>query len=210
MSASDFLPHARTLAGLARAARDCQGCALYRYATQTVFGEGPRDAKVVLVGEQPGDQEDIVGRPFVGAAGRVLDQALDEAGIRRDEVYVTNAVKHFKFTLQGKRRLHKKPGATEMAACLPWLEAELEVIHPLALVCLGATAAQSLLGRDFRITQQRGAFIASHWAPWVMATYHPSAILRAPEKAQRDQLRSLFVADLHKVAEQIAASSISS
>ena len=204
MSAADFLPRTHSLKSLARAARECQGCDLYVRATQTVFGEGPRDAEVCFVGEQPGDQEDLAGRPFVGPAGRVLDQALEEAGMRRDQVYVTNAVKHFKFTMQGKRRLHKKPDSREMSACRPWLEAELEAINPLVLVCLGATAAQSLLGRDFRITKQRGELIASDWAPHVIATYHPSAILRAPEKSQRDQMRTLFTADLRKVAEQIA------
>lgn len=204
MSAADFLPRSRTLASLARAARQCEGCELYRYATQTVFGEGPPDAKVVLVGEQPGDQEDHAGRPFVGPAGRVLDESLAEAGIRRDEVYITNAVKHFKFTPQGKRRMHKKPGAREMAACRPWLEAELEAIQPLGVVCLGATAAQSLLGRDFRITQSRGEFVDSPWAPWVLATYHPSAILRVPDKEQRDRMRAQFVDDLGEVAAQLA------
>lgn len=205
MSAADFLPRTRSLKSLARAAKECQGCDLYVRATQTVFGEGPRDAPVCFVGEQPGDQEDLAGRPFVGPAGRVLDQALEEAGIQRDQVYVTNAVKHFKFTMQGKRRLHKKPDSREMSACRPWLEAELEAINPLVLVCLGATAAQSLLGRDFRITKQRGEFIESDWAPHVIATYHPSAILRAPEKSQREEMRALFTADLKKVAEQIAA-----
>jgi DNA polymerase len=205
MSASEFLPRSRTLSALRTAAPMCQGCDLYLHATRTVFGEGPQDAKVILVGEQPGDQEDRAARPFVGPAGRILDESLEEAGIRRDEVYVTNAVKHFKFTMQGKRRLHKKPGARELAACRPWLEAELEAIHPLAIVCMGATAAQSLLGREFRITQQRGEFIESHWASLVMATYHPSAILRAPEKEQRDRLRADFVSDLRKLAERLAA-----
>ena len=203
MTASDFLPKRLTLPALVKAARACQGCELYQYATQTVFGEGPVEAKVMLVGEQPGDQEDKAGHPFVGPAGRVLDEGLEEAGIDRTQVYVTNAVKHFKSIPQGKRRLHKKPDSREISACRPWLEAEIQVIQPPILVCLGATAAQALMGRTFRITKQRGEFIATDWAPWTLATYHPSAILRVPGE-YRDQMREEFIGDLRRVAEKLA------
>lgn len=199
MSAADFLPEQRDLTSLARAARDCQGCDLYRRATQTVFGEGFPRAWLVLVGEVPGDQEDRQGRPFVGPAGRLLDEALAEAGIDREEAYVTNAVKHFKWEERGKRRLHKKPGAREIRACRPWLLAEFEAVQPEVVVCLGATAAQSLLGADFRITQQRGQLLPWSVAPWILATYHPSAVLRAPDKADRECMRSAMVSDLQQV-----------
>lgn len=204
MTAADFLPGERTLLALREAARRCRGCPLYQDATQTVFGEGPADARVLFVGEVPGDQEDHVGRPFVGPAGRILDQGLEQAGLNRSQVYVTNAVKHFKFEVRGKRRLHKKPTSRELTACRPWLEAEIEVIRPPILVCLGATAGQALLGRAFRITQQRGQFISSDWAPYTLATYHPSAILRVPDDAARQEMQELFFADLRLVAEKLA------
>ncbi|HEX3870325.1 MAG TPA: UdgX family uracil-DNA binding protein [Pirellulales bacterium] len=196
MSAADFLPAQRDLPHLIRAADHCEGCPLYRDATQTVFGRGPVGARLMMVGEQPGDQEDRKGLPFVGPAGRVLDEALDDLGIARDEVYVTNAVKHFKWTQQGKRRLHAKPSAREMNACHPWLEAEIEAIGPRVIVCLGATAVQSMLGSKFRITRERGKLIDSDGRPPVLATYHPSAILRAPEKSDRDRMRAEFADDL--------------
>jgi DNA polymerase len=202
-SAADFLPPRRTLPALAKAAADCQGCPLFAEATQTVFGDGSRNARVIMVGEQPGDQEDIQGKPFVGPAGRMLDRALAEAGIDRGAVYVTNAVKHFKWTPRGKRRLHARPTAREMNACRPWLEAELEAIEPDVLICLGATAAQSLLGRKFRISAQHGRWVASDWAPWTMATYHPSALLRAPDEVARRQMYREFVADLRVVARKL-------
>src|SRR6185437_4598572 len=195
-SAADFLPQRRTISSLRKAAQDCRGCALYQNATQTVFGEGVVRAGLLLICEQPGDQEDLQGRPFVGPAGKLLTEALEAAAIERDEVYVTNAVKHFKWTPRGKRRLHAKPSSREVAACRPWLEAEIEAIEPQVIVCLGATAAQSLLGPSFRITRQRGEILASDWAPALVATYHPSAILRAPDPVERDALRSLFADDL--------------
>jgi DNA polymerase len=201
-SAADFLPPRVTLRTLASAARECHGCDLYRDATQTVFGEGVPDAEVVLVGEQPGDREDLEGRPFVGPAGRLLDEVLAEAGIERDGVYLTNVVKHFKFELRGKRRIHRKPDLHEQAACLPWLEAELEQIHPTALVLLGATAAQAMLGREFRVTRQRGSWVPSPYAPLVTATVHPSSILRAPDET-RGAERELFLRDLARVAAEL-------
>ncbi len=195
-SARDFLPESRDYKSLRDAAARCKGCALYRDATQTVFGEGPAGARLMLVGEQPGDQEDRTGHPFVGPAGRVLDEALAEAGIDRGEVYLTNAVKHFKFTRQGQRRLHKKPGAREMAACHPWIEAELRLVDPKVLVCLGATAAQALIGRDFRITRQRGEWVTAPLCERTIATYHPSAILRARDEASRTSMRQALFDDL--------------
>src|SRR5438552_15976417 len=166
-SAIDYLPARRTLPALNRAVQDCQGCDLYRDATQAVFGEGPARAPVMFVGEQPGDQEDRQGRPFVGGAGRMLDQALEEAGIDRKRVYVTNAVKHFKFEERGKRRIHKKPRASEVKACNPWLEAEMAVLKPHVIVCLGATATQAVLGNAYRLTKERGKFVEHRWAPRV-------------------------------------------
>jgi uracil-DNA glycosylase len=177
----------------------CRACPLWRTATQTVFGEGPATAELFFVGEQPGDVEDREGRPFVGPAGRVFDDALAEAGIARNKVYVTNAVKHFKWKGRGKRRIHKKPNAAELAACRPWLDAELEAVSPRVLVALGATAAQALLGRSFRVTQQRGVPVESDLAPQVLATVHPSSILRAPDEAARREAYAGLVADL-KVA----------
>ena len=200
-SAADFLPGERTLAALRAAAAGCRGCHLWERATQTVFGTGPDDARVMMVGEQPGHEEDLAGAPFVGPAGRVLDRALEEAGIDRRHVYVTNVVKHFKWVPKGKRRIHAKPTPLEIAACLPWLEAELDVVKPEALVCLGATAAQALLGPKFRVTRQRGEWISARWAPRVMATIHPSAILRAPDEEARHAEMERFVADLAQLRE---------
>jgi uracil-DNA glycosylase len=197
MTAADYLPPSRSLTALRKAAALCHGCELWRNATQTVFGEGSKDADVMFVGEQPGDQEDKEGRPFVGPAGRLLDKALDEAQIDRTEVYVTNAVKHFKWQPRGKRRIHQKPNWTEMTACRPWLEAEIEAVHPRVVVLLGATAAQTLLGREFRVTKQRGELIESPLAKYVTATIHPSAILRAED---RDAEYAGFLADLKKIA----------
>lgn len=203
MTATDHLPQTLDLASLKKAAAGCQGCHLFEHATQTVFGEGPQTASAVFVGEQPGDHEDLEGRPFIGPAGRLLDEALNEAGLPRDEVYITNAIKHFKWELRGKRRLHKKPDSRELAACRPWLEAEFAAIKPEAIVCLGATAAQGLLGRQFRITQNRGEVIKSPWCDWTMATWHPAAILRAPEKSARDRMRADFIADIAAVAKRL-------
>jgi DNA polymerase len=198
-SAADFLPERLTLPALREAAGSCRGCHLWQVGTQTVFGEGARDAAAVFVGEQPGDQEDRAGRPFVGPAGRVFDEALEAAGIDRTSVYVTNAVKHFKWQARGKRRIHQKPNWTEMTACRPWLEAELAVVKPRVLVLLGATAAQSLLGRQFRVTQHRGELLESELAEAVTATVHPSSILRG-EPEERDANFDAFVRDLEVVA----------
>jgi DNA polymerase len=198
-SAADFLPRTLTLPALERAAA-CTGCPLYREATQTVFGEGPADASLMLVGETPGDQEDLAGRPFVGPAGRLLDEALVEASLSRSEVYVTNAVKHFKWEPRGKRRLHKKPSARERTACRPWLDAELEIVGPRLIVCLGATAAQTFLGRQFRVTRQRGQIVEASGGVRALATHHPSAVLRAPDQATRHRLRQELAADLAKAA----------
>lgn len=202
-TAAPLIPVRPTLPKLRAAAASCQACPLYKTGTQTVFGEGLHTAKVMFVGEQPGNDEDLQGRPFVGPAGKLLDQALVEAGINRDEVYVTNVVKHFKWEPKGKRRIHKKPNAREIAACRPWLEAELDVVKPEVLVCLGASAAQALLGREFRVSQQRGEFIQSPLAPRVMATVHPSSILRAPDDETRRAERKRFVEDLKKLSKVI-------
>lgn len=199
-SAAPFVPAARSLPGLRAAAADCMGCDLYQRATRTVFGEGDAGARVMLVGEQPGHEEDLSGRPFVGPAGRLLDTALAEAGIDRRRVYVTNAVKHFKWEPRGTRRIHAKPAAGEIAACRPWLEAEIALVRPEVIVCLGATAAQALLGRGFRVTQDRGRFVPSPLAPHVLATVHPSALLRAPDEATRRAETGRFVQDLRTVA----------
>jgi uracil-DNA glycosylase family protein len=204
-SADDFLPTRLNLSALRKAAAECMGCDLYKNATQTVFGEGPRRARMILLGEVPGDQEDLEGKPFVGPAGRLLDDCLDEAGIARDNVYVTNAVKHFRWEPRGKRRLHKKPTSRQIEACRPWLHAEILVIKPDVVVCLGATAAQSMLGRDFRLTKNRGKFFHSEEVDWITATYHPSAVLRAPEKADRERMRTEFVTDLQKAATHFTA-----
>jgi uracil-DNA glycosylase len=181
-------------------ARDCRACDLWKRGTQTVFGEGKVGGRVVLVGEQPGNEEDLAGRPFVGPAGRILDQALGEAGIDRKEAYVTNVVKHFKWEPRGKRRIHSKPNAAEIQACLPWLRSELAAIEPTAIVCLGATAAQALLGKSFRVTVSRGKFVSSNLAPLVMATVHPSSILREPDDDARRTAMDRFIEDLRTVA----------
>ena len=189
------------------AAQSCRGCELYCNATQAVFGEGPKDALVMFVGEQPGDQEDKAGKPFVGPSGQILDDMLEKARIPRDEVYVTNAVKHFKFEQRGKRRMHSTPSAREVAACRPWLEAEIKLVNPRMLVCLGATAAQALLGRAFRVTQQRGKPVRSDWARAVFATVHPSAVLRAPRDL-RAESEAAFMSDIAKVARWMAKEGI--
>jgi uracil-DNA glycosylase family protein len=199
-SAADFLPDRTTLPALRDAAAGCRGCDLYRDATQTVFGEGPREARIVMVGEQPGDKEDLAGRPFVGPAGGLLDRAFEATGLTRDDVYITNVVKHFRFVLRGKRRIHKKPDMEHIRACTPWLEAELARIGPEVLVLLGATAAQAFLGRSFRVTQQRGTFVESPLAPLVTATIHPSSILRADTEEDRRVAFEGFVQDLTMVS----------
>lgn len=199
-TAAPLVPAKLTLAKLRVAAAHCTACPLYKTGTQTVFGEGLETARAVLVGEQPGDAEDKAGRPFVGPAGKLLDRALEEAGIDRKLVYVTNVVKHFKWRPQGKRRLHEKPNAREIAACKPWLLAELKVIQPEVLVCLGATAAQALLGRAFKVTQMRGEILEHELAPRAMATVHPSSILRAPDDESRHREMKLFVRDLRRIA----------
>ncbi len=200
MSAAAFLPPTRTLPALREAVQGCRGCELYRNATQAVFGEGARRAAVLFVGEQPGDKEDLAGKPFVGPAGQLLDRALEEAGIDRTRTYVTNAVKHFKWQPRGKRRIHQKPSWSETVACRPWLEAELDAVQPGVVVCLGATAAQSLLGRDFRVTQHRGELVESDLAEHVTATVHPSSILRQQDEQSRQAEFAAFVDDLRVVA----------
>lgn len=202
-TAAPLIPPRATISKLQEAARDCRACPLWKSGTQTVFGEGSRHAQVVFVGEQPGNDEDLAGKPFVGPSGRLLDKALAEAGINRDEVYVTNMVKHFKWEPKGKRRIHKKPSAREIAACRPWLEAELSVLKPKVLVCLGATAAQALLGKEFRVSQQRGRLVESPLAENVLATVHPSSILRAPDELTRHAEMEKFIADLKTAAKAI-------
>jgi DNA polymerase len=197
-TAAPLVPERPSLPKLREAAAGCTACELYRTGTQTVFGEGARSAEAMFVGEQPGDQEDKAGKPFVGPAGRLLDEALEDAGIDRTQVYVTNVVKHFKWVGRGKRRIHQKPNWQEIAACRPWLEAELAVVEPRVLVCLGATAAQALFGRQFRVTRERGTPVESDLAEHVLATIHPSAILRDPETREREY--AAFVADLRTVA----------
>jgi len=203
-AASLISAHA-SLANLRRAASGCEACDLWKTGTQTVFGEGKSSAVVMMVGEQPGDQEDRAGRPFVGPAGRILDQALEEAGIERAEVYVTNVVKHFKWSPaeRGKRRIHKKPRDSEIQACRPWLDAELDAVRPKVLVCLGASAARALLGKDFRVTRDRGKLIPSDLAPNVIATVHPSSILRAQDDESRQSQLESFINDLRFVAQVI-------
>lgn len=188
---------------MVEAAAECKACDLHKSGTQTVFGEGARDARVMFVGEQPGDREDIEGKPFVGPAGRLLDEALVAAGIDRRQVYITNAVKHFKWKPAGKRRLHQKPNAAEINACRPWLTAEIEVVRPDVLVLLGATAAQAMLGREFRVSTQRGQFIERPGLPLTMATVHPSSILRAPDDETRQIEMEAFVRDLERLAERL-------
>jgi uracil-DNA glycosylase family protein len=199
-SAAEFLPKERDLTSLREAARRCHGCSLYTHATQVVFGEGRERALIFFVGEQPGDQEDVEGRPFVGPAGRLLDQCLEKAGIERKKAYVTNAVKHFKWEPQGKLRLHKKPTSLEVAACRPWLDSELAAVRPMLVVCLGATAAQELLGNKFLLTKHRGEIIEQKDRPAVTATIHPSAILRAPNPEAREEQIMQFIADLRTAA----------
>ena len=203
--ATPFLPERKSLKSLREAAASCRGCHLYAHATQTVFGEGPKQATVMMVGEMPGDREDRAGRVFVGPAGRELDKALEQVGIPRADVYITNVVKHFKFEERGKRRIHQTPKKLEVDACFPWLREELKVVKPEVLVILGATAAKALLGSKFRLTQSRGRPIESDLAPFVTATVHPSAILRAPDDEARDAQRLAFTADLQVVADHLAA-----
>ncbi len=200
---AQLIPEHPTLDALREAAAHCRACDLYKTGTQTVFGEGAEHAQIMFLGEQPGDREDIEGKPFVGPAGRVLDEALEEVGIDRSRVYITNAVKHFKWKPQGKRRLHQKPNAAEVNACRPWLDAEIAVVKPPLLVLLGATAAQALLGRDFRVTLQRGQLIERPGLPPMMATVHPSSILRAPDDETRELEMRAFVQDLTRVAQQL-------
>lgn len=200
-SALPFVPATENLDELRAAAPGCRGCDLYQHATQVVFGEGPRDAKVVMIGEQPGDEEDTKGHPFIGPAGRLLSKAMQETGLDREKIYVTNAVKHFKFTERGKRRIHAKPTGVEISACRPWLEAELASLKPELIVCLGATAAQSLMGREFRITSDRGKFFPHRWAKELVATIHPSAILRAMDRQDEEYQR--FLEDLRLIAARI-------
>jgi uracil-DNA glycosylase len=202
-SAAELIPDQPTLPSIRDAAKDCRACDLWQSGTQTVFGEGDAPADIMFVGEQPGDQEDIAGRPFVGPAGRLLDKALEQAGIERARVYVTNVVKHFKWEPRGKRRIHAKPDSAEIAACRPWLETEIAMVKPRAIICLGATAAQALIGPGFRVTRQRGELLQSTLAPLVIATVHPSSILRAPDdEARRQQMRA-FVEDLSKLADAL-------
>jgi DNA polymerase len=189
-------PDTTSWSALREAAKHCKACHLYKRATQTVFGEGPKHATMMLVGEQPGDYEDVAGKPFVGPAGKIMDQALEEAGIDRKQVYVTNAVKHFKWEPRGKRRIHQKPNAREIAACRPWLEAELRIIKPKLVVAMGATAAQTIFGPGFRVTRERGKVLSSKLAPRVLATVHPSSLLRQPDEASREREYKLFVSDL--------------
>jgi uracil-DNA glycosylase len=198
--AADLIPARPTLPTVREAARNCTACDLYKRGTQTVFGEGGKSARILFVGEQPGDQEDLAGRPFVGPAGKLLDRALADAGIDRGAVYVTNVVKHFKWEPRGKRRIHKKPNAGEIAACRPWLDAEIQIVRPRAIVCLGATASQALLGRAFKVTAHRGELLTSPLAPIVLATVHPSSLLRAPDDETRRRETERFIDDLRAVA----------
>jgi DNA polymerase len=205
-SAADFFPKRKSLKAFRNAAAECKGCDLWERGTQTVFGEGARRAEALFVGEQPGNEEDLSGKPFVGPAGRLLDEALVAAGIDRAHTYVTNVVKHFKWEPRGKRRIHKKPNAGEIAACRPWLEAEISLVKPKVVVCLGATAAQALLGTQFKVTKQRGKFIKSTLAPYIIATVHPSSILRAPDDETRHDEKRKFIDDLKKVAHVLSKS----
>lgn len=200
-TAAPFVPERATLGKLRHAAAGCQGCDLWKQATQTVFGEGPEHASVMLIGEQPGDREDIEGHPFVGPAGRVLDQALAQIGLDRTQVYVTNIVKHFRWegAARGKKRIHKKPRASQINACRPWFDAEMKVVHPRVVVCLGATAAQALLGAKFSVLRERGKLLPYSGGSRIMATVHPSSILRAPDSATRHAEMDRFVADLRKI-----------
>lgn len=199
-TAEVFFPKRKSIKAFREAAADCKACDLWKRGTQTVFGEGARRAAIVFVGEQPGNEEDLSGKPFVGPAGRLLDDALVEAGIDRAHTYVTNVIKHFKWEPRGKRRIHKKPNAGEITACRPWLEAEISLVKPKIIVCLGATAAQALLGPKFRVSRQRGQFIESTLAPYILATVHPFSILRAPDDETRHFEKRRFIDDLKKVA----------
>lgn len=203
LPAEELIPEQPSLPGLKEAAAGCQACDLYKTGTQTVFGDGATHARVMFVGEQPGDREDIEGKPFVGPAGRLLDEALVAAGIDRTRVYITNAVKHFKWKPAGKRRLHQKPNAAEINACRPWLDAEIAVVNPTLIVLLGATAAQAMLGREFRVSTQRGQFFERPGVPTMMATVHPSSILRAPDDESRELEMEAFIRDLRKVAARL-------
>jgi DNA polymerase len=203
-SAAEFFPSRKSLKAFREAAADCKACDLWKRGTQTVFGEGSRRAEVFFVGEQPGHEEDLTGQPFVGPAGRLFNDALAEAGIDRAQTYVTNVVKHFKWEPRGKRRIHKKPNSSEIAACRPWLEAEIALVKPKVIVCLGATAAQALLGPKSRVLKQRGQFIESTLSPYIMATVHPSSILRAPDDETRHAEKRRFIDDLKKVARVIS------
>ena len=200
-SAAGLIPNEPKLDELRDAAAECTACPLYRDATQTVFGEGPERAQIMFVGEQPGNDEDLAGHPFVGPAGKLLDRCMKEAGIDRSRAYVTNAVKHFKFVPRGTRRIHSKPSSMEIAACFPWLEAEIAALKPRVVVALGATAAQALFGKAFRVTKERGRLVPSRFAPYALATVHPSSLLRAPDEESRHREMRLFVEDLKKVAE---------
>jgi DNA polymerase len=202
-TAAPLVPTRPSLSNLREASAGCRACPLWESGTQTVFGEGRKASDVMLVGEQPGDKEDLEGRPFVGPAGSLLDRALDEAGIDRRNVYVTNVVKHFKWEARGKRRIHKKPNLSEITACRPWLEAEMRVVKPKVVVALGATAAQALLGRDFKVSKQRGEIVDSELAPLATATVHPSSILRAPDDDARKKAMNEFVADLERIAKEL-------
>jgi uracil-DNA glycosylase len=199
------VPETSSLKEVAEAARHCTACHLYKRATQTVFGEGPKHATMLLIGEQPGDYEDVAGKPFVGPAGKIMDRALEEAGIDRKEVYVTNAVKHFKWEPRGKRRIHQKPNSREIAACKPWLEAELRLVKPKLVVCLGATAAQTVFGPSFRVTRERGKVLSSKLAPRVVTTVHPSSLLRQPDEESREREYAHFVSDLRVALKAAAA-----
>jgi DNA polymerase len=201
--AGAFVPPNADLRHLREAVKGCEGCELYKHATQPVFGEGPADSRVVLIGEQPGDSEDRAGRPFVGPAGEVLNRALAEAGIKREQVYLTNAVKHFAFEERGKRRIHRTPRLSEVTVCKPWMEAELEQVAPEIVVCLGATAAKAVFGAQFRLTEQRGKFLESRFADKTLATYHPSAVLRADSQGAQDELYKILVEDFKSVAEEV-------
>jgi uracil-DNA glycosylase family protein len=203
-SAAEFFPTRKSLKAFRDAAADCQACDLWQHGTQTVFGQGPRHAEILFVGEQPGNEEDLTGHPFVGPAGRLLNDALAAAGIDRAQTYMTNVVKHFKWEPRGKRRIHKKPNSSEITACRPWLEAEIGLIKPTIIVCLGAIAAQALLGPKFRVTKKRGQFIESTLAPYMLATVHPSSILRAPDDETRRLEKRLFIDDLKKIARVLA------
>ena len=204
-ASAEYIPATESLASLQLAAGACRGCDLYQRGTHVVFGEGPKSSRLMLIGEQPGDQEDRTGKPFIGPAGRLLDRVLAQVGLDRSEVYVTNTVKHFKWESHGTRRLHVKPSTSEVQACRGWLLAELSAIKPTMIVCLGAVAAQSFLGRTFSVTRSRGLVIGNTpWAPWMMATYHPSALLRMPDEASREAALEHFTGDLRRASETLA------